>query len=37
MTEDEIKALRKRLKKLGFSDEEIDEILETKYEEEGWI
>lgn len=37
MTEAEIKELRKRLKKMGYSDEEIDEILEDERVEEGWI
>ena len=37
MTEDEIKALRKRLKKLGYSDEEIEDMLEDEHVEEGYI
>lgn len=37
MTEEEIKALRKHLKKMGYTDEEIDDMLESEHVEEGWI
>lgn len=35
--EEYIKALKKRLKKMGYSDEEIDEMLEAEHVEEGYI
>lgn len=37
MTEEEIKALRKHLKKMGYTDDEIDDMLEKECVEEGWI